>query len=130
MTLDSKKDETRFCWLDLASSSTRKAEEFYAYMFGWQAQHNRVNGGEYTCFVGGGEAIASLYQLAPRQLAAGVPSHWTPYVSVHDVDEMASRARSNGGQVVVSPFSFDGVARVSLIVDPTGALIGLWERWK
>jgi predicted enzyme related to lactoylglutathione lyase len=127
MTIDFDKEPARFCWLDLATVNTRKAQAFYADLFGWETQRKRANGGEYLHFLCGGESFASLYQLGPGQIAAGVPSHWTPYVSVADVCETGSKAKALGGQVVVNPFEVDGVARVSLIADATGALIGLWE---
>jgi len=116
-----------FCWLDLAATNVRMAEQFYADLFGWQAQRKQANGGEYVHFVRGGKSFASVYQLDSRQIAAGVPSHWTPYVGVSDVQEMGSRARDLGGQVIVNPFEVDGLARVSLIADSNGALIGLWQ---
>lgn len=130
MAINANREPAVFCWLDLAASNARQAEAFYAGMFGWQIQRKQANGGEYAHFIRDGESFASLYQLEPRQIAAGVPSHWTPYVAVSDIGEMGSRAKSLGGQVIVRPFDVGGVARVSLIVDSAGALIGLWENRK
>jgi predicted enzyme related to lactoylglutathione lyase len=127
MEIDFDKGPARFCWLDLATVNTRKAQEFYADLFGWGTERKRANGGEYLRFLHGGESFASLYQLKPGQIAAGVPSHWTPYVCVSDICKSGSKAEALGGQVVVNPFEVDGLARLSLIADATGALIGLWE---
>jgi predicted enzyme related to lactoylglutathione lyase len=49
-------------------------------------------------------------------------------VSVPDVDATASKASGLGGQVIVPPQDVAGFARVSLISDPSGALIGLWQK--
>ncbi|MGD8350920.1 MAG: VOC family protein [Gammaproteobacteria bacterium] len=117
----------RFRWLDLAAVDARKAADFYLGMFGWDTQREAANGGEFLRFAHAGEVLASLYQLGPRQIAGGVPSHWTPYIGVNDVGAMAARAAKLGGQVVVKPFDVDGMARVSLVTDSTGALLGLWE---
>jgi predicted enzyme related to lactoylglutathione lyase len=117
----------RFCWLDLAAVDARRAADFYAGLFGWQTQRQQANGGEYHHFTADGETVGSLYQLDARQIAGGVPSHWTPYISVSDLEGMAARAAALGGQVVVKPFSVDGIARISLVTDSTGALLGLWE---
>lgn len=117
----------RFCWLDLASADTRNATAFYRGMFGWRTQQRSANGGTLHEFLLGNEAIGSQYQLDGRKLAGGVPSHWTPYVGVADVDTMASKAIALGGQVIVDPFIVDGIGRVSLIVDSVGAPVGLWE---
>jgi predicted enzyme related to lactoylglutathione lyase len=32
-----------------------------------------------------------------------------------------------GGKVIVDPFVVSGVARVALILDSVGAVVGLWE---
>jgi hypothetical protein len=117
----------RFCWLDLAAVDARAAADFYAGMFGWNTQRRAANGGEFLQFAHDGDTLATLYQLDAGQVDAGVPSHWTPYVGVSDIDAMAAKAVALGGQVVVRPFDVDGMARVSLITDADGALLGLWE---
>lgn len=117
----------RFRWLDLAATDTSRAAAFYEGMFGWRTNRRAANGGILHEFLAGGEAIASQYQLNERQLVSGVPSHWTPYVGVADIEAMESKVAALGGQVVVKPFSVDRIGRVSLIADSVGALVGLWE---
>lgn len=68
-----------------------------------------------------------MYPLNRAQREGGVPSHWTAYVRVDALDAAARRVRDGGGRVVVAPFAVDGVARIALIADPAGALLGLWE---
>ena len=123
----SDNEPARFRWLDLAAVDARWAADFYAGMFGWHTGRQRANGGEFFHFSAGGENIASLYQLGAQQIAGGVPSHWTPYIGVTDLDAAGTKAAALGGRVVVRPFSVDGMARVSLVTDSVGALIGLWE---
>lgn len=116
-----------FCWLDLAADDVGRAQAFYAEAFGWRYAVQPANGGHYTrCRVGGVD-VASMYQLRQAQLAAGVPSHWTPYVHVHDIDALAHRIGPLGGRVVVSPFDVEGTARIALVQDAVGALLGLWQ---
>jgi hypothetical protein len=126
-TFNSDHLPARFCWLDLAAVDAPRAAEFYAGMFGWNTQRRAANGGEFLHFAHEGDNLASLYQLDARQVEAGVPSHWTPYVGVADIDDMTAKAATLGGRVVVSPFDVDGMARVCLITDAAGALLGLWE---
>jgi predicted enzyme related to lactoylglutathione lyase len=57
----------------------------------------------------------------------GVPSHWTPYIQVRDVNETARRVIDFGGKVIVRPFVVSGVAHIALILDSVGAQVGLWE---
>jgi predicted enzyme related to lactoylglutathione lyase len=54
-------------------------------------------------------------------------SHWTPYVRVNDIERAAGRSARCGGTVVVDPFLVSGVARIALILDSVGAVVGLWE---
>jgi len=117
----------RFRWLDLAATDAASAARFYEGLFGWQAERRRVNGGEIFQFTHAGESIASLYQLGPRQLESGVPSHWTPYVGVSAMDDAVEKAEVLGGRLVVKPFDVDDMARIGLVADPVGALFGLWE---
>jgi uncharacterized protein len=116
-----------FCWLDLAATDAGSAQHFYRRLFGWTACKQRANGGSFTRLQRAGRDIGSLYQLSRVHLDRGVPSHWTPYVRVDDVDSAASLASSIGGAVMVRPFVVQGVARIALVRDSVGAHIGLWQ---
>jgi uncharacterized protein len=116
-----------FCWLDLATSDAAAAREFYSRAFGWTFHDRHVCGGVFTVAHLADRDFASLYQLRQTQLAQGVPSHWTPYVRVASVDEACSRLPPLGGEVIVRPFDVAGTARISLVQDAVGALLGLWQ---
>jgi len=117
----------RFCWVDLAASDAEKAKAFYGALFGWTSQGHKSNGGVFTCLRSQGADVGSLYQLKQSHLDRGVPSHWTPYVRVSDIEETVARAVSLGGEVIIPPFVVTGVARIALILDSVGALLGLWQ---
>lgn len=116
-----------FCWLDLAASDARAAMDFYAAAFGWTFATVQANGGSFTRCIAGDADVGSLYPLPRAQLEHGVPSHWTPYVRVDDIDALCSRVAALGGQVRVRPFDVDRTARIALIEDAVGALLGLWQ---
>jgi len=116
-----------FCWLDLAASNAAVARQFYAQAFGWSFVDQHANGGVFARCRIGGRDVGSLYQLRPAQLDRGVPSHWTPYIRVSSVDSAASRIAILGGRLVVVPFDVDAMARIALIEDAVGALVGLWQ---
>ena len=116
-----------FCWLDLAACDDERAKAFYAQAFGWRYAMQHANGGVFTrCRVGGGD-VGSLYRLTQAQRQQGVPSHWTPYLRVVDVDALTPRVASLGGRVLVAPFDVQGIARIALIEDAVGAVVGLWQ---
>jgi len=116
----------RFCWLDLAASDAAAAKAFYHRLFGWTAVEQHANGGIFTRLCSFDRDVGSLYQMEAK-LARKVPSHWTPYVRVEDVELAVQRARALGGQVLISPFVVSGVARIALIMDAVGAQVGMWE---
>jgi predicted enzyme related to lactoylglutathione lyase len=116
-----------FCWLDLAASDAARAKRFYAQLFGWGFVEQDANGGSFTRCRVGGQDVGSLYQLKRAQLERGVPSHWTPYICVERIDVAARRVVTLGGRLVVAPFDVQGQARIALIEDAVGALVGLWE---
>src|SRR5882757_2112535 len=94
----------QFCWVDLAASDADAAKGFYGEMFGWTSSEQAANGGSFTRLRRSGQDVGSVYQLSARHRENGVPSHWTPYVRVDDVEAAAQRAVSLGGEVVVRPF--------------------------
>lgn len=114
-------------WIDLAASDAGHAQSFYAALFGWTARTEKANGGVFTCLQLGDEELGSIYQLKRAQLEAGVPSHWTPYVEVDDVERAARQVMTIGGEVLVRPLRIAGRARIAVIVDPVGAPLGLWQ---
>ena len=117
----------RFCWLDLAASDMAAAMAFYAQAFGWSFETQHANGGRFMRCRVGAHDVGSLYPLKRVQLERGVPSHWTPYVRVDDVDAAAQRITLLGGRVLVVPFDVELTARIAVIEDSVGAVLGLWQ---
>lgn len=117
----------RFCWVDLAATDARLAQYFYGELFGWTSRQDTANGGVFTRLALGGREVGSVYQLQRAHLERGVPSHWTPYVRVDDIDAVTSQTTALGGEVMVEPVVITDMARVSIIVDPVGAHLGLWQ---
>ena len=57
----------------------------------------------------------------------GVPPHWNTYVTVADVDATAAQVPGAGGTVMMPPFDVMDAGRMSVIADPTGAMLCLWQ---
>jgi len=53
-----------------------------------------------------------------------VPSYWTVYFAVDDVDKSFKKAIDAGGQEMLAPQDFPG-GRFAIIADPQGATFGL-----
>ncbi len=117
-----------FCWTELATSDTSAAKAFYTELFGWSI--NDVPMGEegvYTMLQIRGKDAAALYELNGEQRAQGVPPHWMAYVAVTSADDVAERAKSLGGTLLMGPFDVFDSGRMALVQDPTGAMLSVWE---
>jgi hypothetical protein len=112
------------CWVDLISPDATRARDFYTELFGWTATDAGEEYGNYITFWTNGEQVAGLSGPMPGSPA---PNAWTTYLAVADVDATTDAARGAGAQVVAEPMTVGSQGRMSIIVDPTGAAIGLWQ---
>ena len=117
-----------FCWVDLATTDTEGAKQFYGEMFGWELIDAPAGPDSvYTMAELQGKSVAGLYKMDEQQKAQGLPPHWMSYVSVSNAAETAAKAKSLGGQVLAEPFDVMEAGRMGLIQDPTGAVVALWQ---
>jgi predicted enzyme related to lactoylglutathione lyase len=114
-----------FVHVELNTTNLSKAKAFYAKLFDWKLQDLPADtpGGEYTMIkVGKGVGGGMMKQMIPR---AG--SAWMPYVLVKDIDAATKKAKKLRAKIVKGVTEVEGMGWLSIIVDPTGAVLGLWE---
>jgi uncharacterized protein len=111
-------------WVDLGSPDVDASIRFYGDLFGWSASEaGPPESGGYRFFLQDGKMVGGLGPL----MMEGQPPAWLNYVTVADADETAAKAREAGGTVHVEPMDVMDVGRMSVIADPTGAALGLWQ---
>lgn len=117
-----------FCWVELGTSDSDAAKNFYSQLLGWEYQDNPM-GPEmvYTMIKLNDKDVGGLYKLMPDMVAQGVPPHWLSYVSVTNADESAEKAKSAGATVLNGPFDVHTVGRMAVVKDPTDAVFALWQ---
>lgn len=112
-----------FVHVELQSTDLKKARDFYARLFDWKLEDAPVPGfGTYT-MIGVGEGTGGGMMAAE----SGVPSHWLAYVDVADLASSTRKAKELGAKVVVDSMAVADMGKFSIIVDPTGAHLGLWQ---
>jgi hypothetical protein len=57
----------------------------------------------------------------------GAPSMWLPYVGVDDINASTAKAKSLGAKVIIDVREVPGHGHMSVLSDPTGATIALWQ---
>jgi predicted enzyme related to lactoylglutathione lyase len=70
----------------------------------------------------GEEAIGGIMGM-PESVPEGTPPHWTTYVTVKDIEDVAEKVKSYGGKLLVPPTEIPGVGRFCTFADPQGARI-------
>ena len=115
----------QFCWVDLAAADADAAKAFYGECSAGLERAARTAAASRGCAIRSGRRFGLSTER--RHLENGVPSHWTPYLRVDDVDVVVQRAVALGGEVIVPPFVVEDTARIALILDCVGAQVGLWE---
>ena len=116
-----------FCWADLGTTDADAAKAFYIGVFGWEAVDQPAgDAGTYTTFKLDGHDIAALYEMGEAERGSLTP-HWSSYVSVEDVDELAPKVLELGGEVLAHPFDVMQQGRMTALKDPTGASVHLWQ---
>jgi predicted enzyme related to lactoylglutathione lyase len=117
-----------FCWVELGTSDSAGAKQFYTKLFGWDYVDNPVGPGMvYTMLKQEGKDVGALYELMPDMKAQGIPPHWLSYVSVTSADEAAAKAKDLGATLMKEPFDVFTVGRMAVVQDPTGAVFALWQ---
>jgi hypothetical protein len=59
--------------------------------------------------------------------APGTPPHWMAYVGVDDVRAATKKAKDLGAKVVQDVMEVGEYGTMSVITDPTGAAIAMWQ---
>ena len=113
----------KFTWFELVTPAIDDAKTFYSETLGWKSTSSDMGGFPYTMLTAGEAPQAGI--VAPPQ--PGIPSHWTSYLGVDDVDARAATVVEHGGKVLVPPTDIPGVGRFSLVADPQGATFNLFK---
>ena len=112
-----------FCHVELHTQEPAKAKDFYQNLFDWALEDVPVGEITYTMVnVGEGTGGGIMQNPVPD-----APSHWLAYILVDDVAASTEKAQALGATVVQELTEIPGYGWFSVIADPTGAAIGLWQ---
>ena len=109
-------------WVDIGTHDPGAGVRFYSELFGWAGQDMGEEAGHYTIVSKNGKQVAAI---SPAQDPG--PPRWTTYVNVDDVDEVARKAESAGGKIIVPPMDVMAAGRMAIFMDTTGAVIAAWQ---
>jgi hypothetical protein len=105
------------------SNDLAKAKSFYSSMFDWQLEDMPMGDMTYTMIkVGEGTGGGMMKNPIPCATSA-----WMAYVLVDDIKAATAKAKSLGANVMKDSVDVPGAGSFSVISDPTGAMLGLWQ---
>ena len=112
-----------FVHVELNTTDVAKAKGFFSQLFDWKLEDMPMEGGTYTLIhVGEGTGGGMMKHPMP-----GAPSMWLAYVLVDDIDAATKKVKALGGTVMKDKTEVAGMGWLAIIVDPTGAHLGLWK---
>jgi predicted enzyme related to lactoylglutathione lyase len=115
-------------WADLATTDQDAAKEFYAGLFGWEYDDQPIDDNTtYSMAKLHDKAAAAISPQQPDESEQGIPPHWNVYVTVDDVDAASEKVSELGGNVLAGPFDVFDVGRMTVLADPAGAVLCLWQ---
>jgi predicted enzyme related to lactoylglutathione lyase len=123
---DAPASEGVFVWNELLTPEVDAAKSFYTEIFGWTtSEMDMGQAGTYTIFRRAGEVDTAGCMQKPDDVPG--PAFWLTYVGTDDVDGTAAKAASLGATIQVPPTDIPNVGRFAVLIDPTGAAIGLFK---
>jgi len=116
-----------FVHVELATNDLDKAKTFYQSLFDWKLNDMDMGGGMSYTMIEVGEGTGGGMMKHPM---ANAPSAWLAYVNVDNVAAATTRAKSLGATVFREVTEVPNAGSFSIIIDPTGAMLGLWQPLK
>ena len=113
-----------FVHVELSTTDPGKAKAFYSKLFSWKMEDMPMGPGmTYTLIRPGKSPEGGLMQTQ----VPNAPSFWLTYVDVEDVKAATAKATSLGATVMRDVTEVAGMGWFTIIIDPTGAALGLWQ---
>ncbi|MDP3619477.1 MAG: VOC family protein [Ramlibacter sp.] len=113
-----------FVHVELSSNDLPAAKTFYSSLFAWKLDEMPMGPGMTYTTISPGDGTGGGMMNNP---VPGTPSFWLPYVNVDDINASTKKAESLGGKVMHPVTPVAEMGWFSVISDPSGAALGLWQ---
>ncbi|MEO8331440.1 MAG: VOC family protein [Gallionella sp.] len=120
--LDYLAEDNQWMWIELWAKDPKTMATFYSGLAGYEVNPTPMSNGK-TAYqlASGGYARCNIIPTPEP----GHPSAWLPFLRVHNVKASVVAVVQAGGRVIVEPDPEVRAGTTALIIDPTGAAIGL-----
>jgi predicted enzyme related to lactoylglutathione lyase len=109
------------CHCEIVVDDVQAAKKFYGDNFGWKFQD--IPEMDYVLFFPGDGGIGGGIMKKPE----GMPQQMVNYINVEDLDTATKNAQECGATLVKDRTEVPGAGWFTLVTDPAGNMLGLWE---
>ncbi len=115
-----------FIWYELLTHDADAAADFYAKVVGWSSSPSGQPGMDYRFFSSAdgsnmADGVGGFMAITPEMAEHGARPAWIGYLAVDDVDASVAAIVAAGGAELMPAMTLDGVGRMAMVVDPSGA---------
>lgn len=113
------------CWFELMTKNLDVAQSFYERLFGWKKTASTTPGVQYIEITppSASGPVGGLMQMDAS--FGDMPSCWSPYFTVANIETAANAVKANGGTVCVEPKDIPNVGTFAVVQDPGGAFFNI-----
>jgi predicted enzyme related to lactoylglutathione lyase len=106
------------------TSDKDASRAFYGELFDWTSEDAGEDYGHYVNFSRDGVQVAGCMDKQPD---SPIPDTWSVYLATADADATAAAIGPLGGQTMFPVMDVMDLGRMSMLLDPGGAAIGIWQ---
>ncbi|QPS34121.1 VOC family protein [Brevibacterium casei] len=117
------------CWIDYVCQDFDGMKRFYEELFGWEIVDQGPDFGHYHIARKDGVDVAGFMRAMNMDDTPepSMPTAWSTYLNTKNIDHTFKKAVNDGAHEVVGPMAVGPLGQMAVVVDPTGAPIGMWQ---
>ncbi|MBN2906424.1 MAG: VOC family protein [Rhodobacteraceae bacterium] len=112
-------------WTELRTRDVAGALTYYKDVCGWNFEALEMQGILYHVGRRGDRPVVGVADMRALPELDGAPPHWFSYFAVNSLERALEKSAARGGQVIRPPVPIDGLGRIAIVSDPSGAALGL-----
>lgn len=116
-------------WIDVSAHDFAASKEFYTGLFGWTFEQLGDEFNSYNLIRNGDALVGGAMDVTGMTCPLGnpIPSEWSVYLTVDDLDARLQKAEQHGAIIAMGADQVGDSGRMAMLIDPTGATICMWE---
>ena len=119
----------KIVWHDLLTNTPAESRKFYEDLFGWKFEKPGIDIGfgeesSYMLIRHNGHLIGGMFDTNALGKKENI-SQWVTMISVADIEAAVDRVTTEGGKILTAPKQLKTRGILSIVEDPTGAIVAL-----